>query len=83
MINWWYSSNPENEIAPIRSTVGIHERGKFADFPDVFDHGEKSLGQTIDQDAIVFVFQKFGLRSRVLNGAYYAGQEKRVHRFMR
>ena len=49
--------------------------------PDVFDHGEKSLGQTIDQDAVVFVFQQYGLRSRGFNGAYFAGQEKRVHRF--
>jgi phenylpropionate dioxygenase-like ring-hydroxylating dioxygenase large terminal subunit len=79
--NWWYSSNPEKEMSPIRSTVGVHERGDFADFPDVFDHGEKSLGQTIDQDAVVFIFQKFGLRSRGFNGAYFAGQEKRVHRF--
>ena len=79
--NWWYASNPENETSPIRSTVGIHERGNFAIEPDVFDHGEKSLGQTIDQDAVVFVFQQYGLRSRGFNGAYFAGQEKRVHRF--
>ena len=29
----------------------------------------------------VFVFQQYGLRSRGFNGAYFAGQEKRVHRF--
>ena len=79
--NWWYASNPKNETSPIRSTVGIHERGNFAIEPDIFDHGEKSLGQTIDQDAVVFIFQQHGLRSRGFNGAYFAGQEKRVHRF--
>jgi phenylpropionate dioxygenase-like ring-hydroxylating dioxygenase large terminal subunit len=79
--NWWYASNPKYETSPIRSTVGIHERGNFAIEPDIFDHGEKSLGQTIDQDAVVFIFQQHGLRSRGFNGAYFAGQEKRVHRF--
>ena len=79
--NWWYASNPKNETSPIRSTVGIHERGNFAIEPDIFNHGEKSLGQTIDQDAVVFIFQQYGLRSRGFNGAYFAGQEKRVHRF--
>ena len=34
-----------------------------------------------DQDAVVFIFQQHGLRSRGFNGAYFAGQEKRVHRF--
>ncbi|MBT4695774.1 MAG: hypothetical protein HOB71_02840, partial [Alphaproteobacteria bacterium] len=29
----------------------------------------------------VFIFQQHGLRSRGFNGAYFAGQEKRVHRF--
>ena len=78
--NWWYSSNPEKEIAPVRTTIGISKRGEYAD-RDFFELGEKSLGQTIDQDTAVFILQQHGLRSRGFNRAYFAGQEKRIRRF--
>ncbi|MEC7831213.1 MAG: aromatic ring-hydroxylating dioxygenase subunit alpha [Pseudomonadota bacterium] len=78
--NWWYASNPEHETSPVRTTVGISERGKYAEH-DVFDLGEKSLGQTIDQDSAVFILQQHGLRSRGFDRAYFAGQEKRIRRF--
>ena len=78
--NWWYASNPEHETSPIRTTVGISERGEYAEH-EVFDLGEKSLGQTIDQDSAVFILQQHGLRSRGFDRAYFAGQEKRIRRF--
>ena len=78
--NWWYASNPEHETTPVRTTVGVSQRGEFAE-QEVFDLGEKSLGQTIDQDSTVFILQQHGLRSRGFNRAYFAGQEKRIRRF--
>ena len=78
--NWWYASNPEHETSPIRTTVGISERGEYAEH-EVFDLGEKSLGQTIDQDSAVFILQQHGLRSRGFDRAYFAGQEKRIRRY--
>ena len=50
-------------------------------FKGCFELGEKSLGQTIDQDTAVFILQQHGLRSRGFNRAYFAGQEKRIRRF--
>ena len=78
--NWWYASNPEHEITPVRTTLGVSKRGELAEH-EVFDLGEKSLGQTIDQDSTVFILQQHGLRSRGFNKAYFAGQEKRIRRF--
>jgi hypothetical protein len=76
----WYSSNPDKDSSPVRTTIGISKRGDYAD-RDFFELGEKSLGQTIDQDTIVFILQQHGLRSRGFNRAYFAGQEKRIRRF--
>jgi hypothetical protein len=78
--NWWYSSQPEHETAPVRTTVGIVEREKEVEH-DVFELGEKSCGVTIDGDIAMFQIQQMGVKSSAYKGAYLSGQESRVSRF--
>ena len=78
--NWWYSSQPEHETAPVRTTVGIVEREEEVEH-DVFELGEKSCGVTIDGDIAMFQIQQMGVKSSAYKGAYLSGQESRVSRF--
>jgi len=77
--NWWYAPDPQGIDEPVRTTVGLVERGE--DIAHEFiNMGEKSMGLTIDQDIGIFPAQQSGMRSRGYTGSYLAGQESRVSR---
>ncbi len=77
--NWWYAPNPEGETAAVSTTAGMVERDAQVEH-EMVDIATQSMGQTIDQDIMVFIPQQLGLRSRGFKGAYLSGQESRTQR---
>jgi phenylpropionate dioxygenase-like ring-hydroxylating dioxygenase large terminal subunit len=78
--NWWYASQPALETSPVATMVGVLDRNTEANH-EIFEHGEKSMGPTIEQDMAVFIQQQKGFRSRGFKGPYLSGQESRVGRY--
>ena len=78
--NWWYSPVPKDNCEQVRTIGGLRD----ADFEvehEVFEYGEKSMGQLIDQDMGVTKGQQLGFRSRGFKGVYLSHQEFRIRRY--
>ncbi len=78
--NWWYAPAPEGVTTPVNTAAGPVERDAEVEH-EVFNFGEKSLGEPIDQDMAVTPGQQLGFRSRAYKGVYLAKQEHRIRRF--
>lgn len=78
--NWWYSPAPEGMTEPASTIIGPVERDAEVEH-DVFEYGERSLSELIDQDMGVTTGQQLGFRSRAYKGVYLAHQEHRIRRY--
>lgn len=78
--NWWYAPAPEGNTEPVGTIIGPVERDAEVEH-DVFEYGERSLSELIDQDMGVTTGQQLGFRSRGYKGVYLAQQEHRIRRY--
>ena len=78
--NWWYSSQPDGETAPVNTTLGALPRDLDVEHESI-TVGERTMGKTIDEDIAVFVRQQRAFRSRGYQGVYLSNQESRVSRY--
>jgi hypothetical protein len=82
--NWngrkWYASQPTDELAPVRTTIGTANRNAEVEH-QLFEYGEQSMGLVINQDTAIFSEQQKGFRSRGYTRVYLSGQESRVRRY--
>lgn len=78
--NWWYAPVPKDNCDQVRTIAGMMDPDDALEH-DVFDYGEKSMGQVMDQDMGVTKGQQLGFRSHGFKGAYLAEQEHRIRRY--
>lgn len=78
--NWWYAPVPKDNCEQVRTINGMMDADDALEH-DVFDYGEKSMTQVMDQDMGVTKGQQLGFRSHGFKGVYLSEQEHRIRRY--